>query len=304
MRGNGLVPALVVLALVGVVAIAATGTTTTGTGDTRPPAATLLDTILSLGLVAVVGGGVMLIYGLTQRKAIKREIAAKKYPRSTFLGFAVFMALLTIGYYWRLRNWRSPPPPEDELGEQAFPGNQPPPQAPGGGTSDTAYEPRFAWIPVAVVLALAVAGVAAYLVAERRRRGPARPEENLAEQLAIALDDTLDDLRAEIDPRRAVIAAYARLERVLAAQGLPRLAAETPEEYLARILGDLEIDQRAVRRLTDLFSRAKFSQHEVDAGMKEEAIQALIQVRDELRETHSAREEALEVELAARGATS
>src|SRR3990170_2650849 len=116
MRGNaarGLVPALVVLALAGVVAIAATGSTTTGTGDARPPAATLLDTILSLGMVAVLAGGVMLIYGLTQRKAIAREIATKKYRRTTFVAYAVFMTLLTLGYYWRLRNWRSPAPPED-----------------------------------------------------------------------------------------------------------------------------------------------------------------------------------------------
>ena len=35
----------------------------------------------------------------------------------------------------------------------------------------------------------------------------------------IVLDETLDDLRAEPDARRAIIAAYARLERVLAAHG-------------------------------------------------------------------------------------
>ena len=35
--------------------------------------------------------------------------------------------------------------------------------------------------------------------------------------------------------------------------------------------------------LVDLFVRAKFSQHEVDAGMKDEAIAALEHVRDELR---------------------
>ena len=46
------------------------------------------------------------------------------------------------------------------------------------------------------------------------------------------LDETLDDLRAEADPRRAIIAAYARLERVLAANGVPRTA-ETSDEYLA-----------------------------------------------------------------------
>ena len=34
--------------------------------------------------------------------------------------------------------------------------------------------------------------------------------------LADVLDETLDDLRAEADPRRAVIAAYARMERALA----------------------------------------------------------------------------------------
>ena len=37
---------------------------------------------------------------------------------------------------------------------------------------------------------------------------------------ADVLDETLDDLRAETDPRRAVIAAYARMERALAAFGL------------------------------------------------------------------------------------
>ena len=113
-----------------------------------------------------------------------------------------------------------------------------------------------------------------------RARGPS---DDLAEQLAVVLDDTLDDLRAEADPRRAIIAAYARLERVLAANGVPRHAAETPDEYLPRVLHDLELDSGAVERLTALFTRAKFSQHDVDTAMKEEAIGALEQVRDELR---------------------
>ncbi len=80
-----------------------------------------------------------------------------------------------------------------------------------------------------------------------------------------------------------MIAAYARLERVLGAHGEPRQDADTPEEHLARVLGHLDVDGRAVRRLVDLFVRAKFSQHEVDAGMKDEAIAALEHVRDELR---------------------
>ena len=50
--------------------------------------------------------------------------------------------------------------------------------------------------------------------------------------LADVLEETIDDLRAEADPRRAVIAAYARMERALAAAGLPRSPAEAPDEYL------------------------------------------------------------------------
>jgi tRNA C32,U32 (ribose-2'-O)-methylase TrmJ len=118
----------------------------------------------------------------------------------------------------------------------------------------------------------------------------------VGESLADVIDETLDDLRAESDPRRAVIAAYARLERFLAAYGLPRRRSETQEEYLSRILGRLDVETHSIRRLTDLFTRAKFSHHDVDADMKEEAVAALEQVRDELRAAEERR--AGELELA------
>ena len=97
------------------------------------------------------------------------------------------------------------------------------------------------------------------------------------------LDETLDDLRAEADPRRAVIAAYARMERALGAYGLPRNPSEAPDEYLQRIFGDLEVSRLSTSRLTALFSWAKFSGHDVAPEMKQEAIEALEAVREELR---------------------
>ena len=98
------------------------------------------------------------------------------------------------------------------------------------------------------------------------------------------LDDSLDDLRAERDPRKAVIATYARMETTLAGAGLPRAAAETPLEYLGRVLRELlHTSAEAVARLTSLFERAKFSTHEIDGGMKNDAINALVTMRDELR---------------------
>jgi len=144
--------------------------------------------------------------------------------------------------------------------------------------------PEFQWLPVVVATAagfvvLAVIGVRA---ARRERRG-------LAESYALELEfeslveDTLADLHAEQDPRKAIIAAYARVERLFASYGLARDRAEAPIEYLERVLPELRASGAALGRLTRLFEWAKFSAHDVKPGMRDDAIRALVEVRDELR---------------------
>jgi Domain of unknown function (DUF4129) len=282
MRGNAvraLAPGLLVLALVGVVAIASTGSNPAGTGATRRPADILLDIFFSFAVVALIPAAAILVWGLMQRKEIAEGYASGRFRRTGLLTFFMVAAVLGAIGYWRRPEPR--PPNTQQLEDIIIPrGNatsfgegEPPPQ----------YEAEFAWIPVIVVVILAAVGFGAYYESRRRRRRRWAAEEAVTESLVEMLEDTLDDLRAEVDPRKAVIAAYARLERTLAAHGSAREAAETPEEYLQRILPRLAVDRRSIRRLTDLFTRAKFSQHDVDGGMKEEAIDALTQVRDELR---------------------
>jgi len=116
-----------------------------------------------------------------------------------------------------------------------------------------------------------------------RPKGRQMPELEARKELERMLDETLDDLRRERDPRRAVIAAYARMERSLGSYGLARRPAEAPLEYLGRVLAELTGSAAAARRLTALFERAKFSEHSIDARMKEDAIAAVGAVRDELR---------------------
>jgi hypothetical protein len=282
--------ALVVLGLVAIVAIAATGSTPGGESGTRPPSETLLDTFFSLGIVAVLLGALVLGYGLTQRKAIQREVAKGRVRRTSLVSYLAFFGVFMLFSYWRLTRWE-PPAPEEEQ-ELAFPGETPQPTT-TTSEPEAAYEPSISWIPIAVVIGLVVAAVVAYIVAERRSRRGRGGDEDLAEQLAVVLDETLDDLRAEADPRRAIIAAYARLERVLAANGVRRRTSDTPAEYLRRVLHDLELEPVAVERLTELFTRAKFSQHDVDTTMKEDAIEALERVRDELRLAREAHEPTL-----------
>jgi hypothetical protein len=296
MRGNvgrALVPALVVLALVALVAIAATGSTPAGSGDSRRPSYVLLDTIFGLSLAAMLASAAFLVYVLAHREPT--ESPRTRNGLAWFVGLAALMALFATS---DVRSW---------LLSQRSEAVEPPvpsmiPNASGG--TEHADRPGFAWLPVTIILVLIVIGVTTMLLAKRRRRARDKGLEAAEEAIVDVLEDTLDDLRRERDPRRAVIAAYARVERALAAHGLPRGSAETQTEYVARILHELDVDRAAVRRLTDLFSRAKFSQHAVDGRMKEEAIDALEQVRNELREMAAAREEAPESELVTTAASS
>ena len=281
MRGRAttvVLPALAVLALVTVVGIAATGSTPRGSDRSRAPSDTLLDALFTLWLVAAAAGGVLLVYGLMQRKDIAKEMAARRYPRFTIVSFAVFAVLLAV-IVRLFSHWR--PLGRDPADEQPV-FNEGPPTTVGHQKQVVDYQPGISWLVVAAVALLAVAAITAYVVSQRRT-AKADADEELAEKLALALDDALDDLRAEADPRRAIIAAYARMERVLAARGVPRRSAETADEYLGRVLRELAPGSDAVARLTELFTQAKFSHHDVDATMKEDAIQALEEVRDELR---------------------
>jgi hypothetical protein len=293
MRGSAaraLVPALAVLALVGVVAVASTGSTPSGSGDGRPPADFLLDTFFSFALLLFLPALALLVYGLAQRKEIAREIASGRYKRTSVWAYLAFMGALSLAVYLRLTDFRFNL--RGDASEVVDVGSQNPSAVPEGVDQvEKVYEPEFAWIPALVVLALVAAGIGAYVVAARRRRTRVTVEGEVAELVAESLEDTLDDLRSEPDPRRAVIAAWARLEQALASSGLPRRPAETPEEYVPRILGRLEVDPASVRTLTDLFETAKFSQHEVDETMRESAIAALARIRDELREAARRRQE-------------
>ncbi|MGA9775780.1 MAG: DUF4129 domain-containing protein [Candidatus Dormiibacterota bacterium] len=141
-----------------------------------------------------------------------------------------------------------------------------------------------------VVAVLATVLIVGYIVYRRRqsshwrsRAREAMPSSELPQELAGALDIGLDDLAAGTDPREAVILAYARMERALSDRGMGRRNFETHLEYLERALRGLRASQYSLRKLTDLFERARFSQHEVGAVERLEAEGALARLRDELR---------------------
>jgi len=155
----------------------------------------------------------------------------------------------------------------------------------GGRGAEQHKQPEFQWLPALIVgsLIFGVVGAGAIAILLRRQRGADWDREaELMHALDEVLADTLDDLRAERDPRKAVIGAYARMEQLFAAHQVPREESETPQQYVERVLARLQVSSFSVRRLTQLYERARFSPHTVDAGMKDDAIAALEGLRAEL----------------------
>jgi len=283
-RRRALLGLAALVVLLTAVAIASTGSVPVGAGGTRRPAERLIDVTVSLYLVLMVVGVGLWVYVLVAGKtAVVEAMAARRGPASwqSIARLALGLGLLGLALHrlsvddgLRRRIGRVLAQPAGPAGSKAVAGHP-------AGTGD--YQPRFATGPVlVVVILLAVAGAAWYLSYRARRRRLEPLSEALLPALTDVLEETLDDLRAETDPRRAVIAAYARMERALAAYGLPRRPSEAPDEYLQRIFSDLEVSRRATSRLTALFAWAKFSSHDVVPAMKQEAIEALEAVRGEL----------------------
>ena len=269
-----------------------------GSGAQPGHAPTLLaDYVATTALIAIPIGAILIVWGMAQRRR-KAAIEGKTNWRRTLVTLAVLSLLLAVGVFitdrygglFPRRSGETTPASTIPAGKSAQPSKRAKSPKP-----EPAYRAQFRWLPMllvgSVALGLAVAMGAA---AMRRRREGAAIEEQAA--LSAALDevlaDTLDDLRAERDLRRAVISAYARMEKTFAAYGLPRDLSEAPLEYLARVLDSMSVSAYSVRRLTQLFERAKFSPHEIDMGMKDDAIEALAGLRAELEDARGKTEAA------------
>jgi hypothetical protein len=153
------------------------------------------------------------------------------------------------------------------------------PVAPGGGPGDL-------WLIVGAAAGGAViiaAAIAFLLVPRLRRPAPTIADEAQTRQRAVvthAVSLSLEDLRRERDPRRAIVAAYARMEAAFTAAGLARPLQETATEYMRRILAGERAPAVPLFELTQLFQEAKFSQHELTASHRASALEALTVIRE------------------------
>jgi hypothetical protein len=96
---------------------------------------------------------------------------------------------------------------------------------------------------------------------------------------AKALDETATRLREHPDPRRAIVEAYARMERTFAVIGLGRAPSEAPREYIGRLDRHAQGAGDAVQRLTGLYEVARFGHAPATEPMRHQALEAVAEVR-------------------------
>jgi Domain of unknown function (DUF4129) len=219
---------------------------------------------------------------LAQQRHVERS--ARSFQARVARSFVILAMILMVGFAvaWLRRSGHLPDLTTLFNASTGRAGNR------GKHNAVAPYSPTFKWPVLWATLGL-LAAVAALLFWRWRRHGELAPrpvtEQAVAAELAASIGEAIDDLEAEPDARVAVIAAYARMERVLERGGIPRQPSETPVEYLRRALDRLTANHEAVTRLTSLFERAKFSHHAIDPSMKRDAIEALTAIRDGLEAT-------------------
>ena len=276
---------LVLLGLVGVVAIAATGRAP-ARGESSPnghPPTLIVDYLSTVAVLFVPGRNRPdRLGGLHATHESREDPETDK--RVPWVRVGIALAILLAAFVYARTHYGAQSGPKTPTTPAATSSKQQG-KTHGKKQEPANYKPHFQWLLFIVLGSLAVAFVGAAtgipLPAETVGRDRFQPRP-MAVVLSEVLSETLDDLRREPDPRKAVIGAYARMERTLAARGVPRERFEAPVEYLARVLDLVQVSSHSIRRLTSLFERARFSPHEIDARMKDDAIDALAGLRTEL----------------------
>ncbi|MBI1775775.1 MAG: DUF4129 domain-containing protein [Proteobacteria bacterium] len=225
--------------------------------------------------------------------------------RRSFLIILVAAGVIAAAMLWLLQ-WVGPPGTVSVRFEPAPPLSPPDPNA--GGQNFAPLPPPEPWplldwilaiaamtwgmaIPLGGLLMLVGAVVLAIRWLRKKLAKPPAPAGAAAEpgpsQLALAVEESLDELRHLADPRAAIIKCYARFERLLADRKAGRAASATPAEFMTSAIALLPLAPEPIRHLTRLFELARFSNRPLAQPEQEAALQSLIAIKTSLDASRS-----------------
>lgn len=244
--------------------------------------------VIVLGLLAL---SVIILFSLQRRRRAEEDPVPSRAvqrlpPWAAALLSVLPLLLVVLACYFVWRYWSGP---DGQPIEQAFAAlaglldlfalpQKPPTSIPSLELAIAALLLLLALAVFAVMVLVALADLLEKWWAQRE--AGARPPAAVPEPLALIQAD----LRAEPDARIAIIRAYGRFERALAAARAPRAAWQTPAEFMQTTLARLPVPAAPVRRLTALFEVARFSTHPLGAEAREAACDSLDEIGTALEE--------------------
>ena len=271
------------------------------------PAALIVDLALLAGSVVIIG--IAIISRLRNRQA--RRPAAGQLPASpgtlgrptwrfSLIALGLLIVWLVLVLVLMQMGVGSPgDQPPSALPTVPDPSSAPTPTNPVPRQPDSPDDPGANIIgyfvpPMLILMALIVVGTA---IASRRQRrvattwpvahddpeAPAQPgaAESLARAAEVGLAE-IGDLSRE--PREAIIACYAAMERELMhVPGAVPQDCDTPSEVLARAVDHHALSADSASQLVDLFEEARFSPHVMNEDHRDVAVDALRLVLADLR---------------------
>jgi hypothetical protein len=271
------------------------------------PAALIVDVALLAGSVVIIG--IAIISRLRNRQA--RRPGAGQLPASpgtlgrptwrfSLIALGLLIVWLVLVLVLMQMGVGSPgDQPPSALPTVPDPSSAPTPTNPVPRQPDSPDDPGANIIgyfvpPMLILMALIVVGTA---IASRRQRrvattwpvahddpeAPAQPgaAESLARAAEVGLAE-IGDLSRE--PREAIIACYAAMERELThVPGAVPQDCDTPSEVLARAVDHHALSADSASQLVDLFEEARFSPHVMNEDHRDVAVDALRLVLADLR---------------------
>jgi hypothetical protein len=184
-----------------------------------------------------------------------------------------------------------PPGAADQGGEPSTINPMPPPDSPDATDTNIV---GYLVPPMLILMTLIV--VATVIVSRRQRHaaaawmaggelsdapGQTGAAESLARAAEVGLAE-IGDLSRE--PREAIIACYAAMERELThVPGAVPLDCDTPSEVLARAVDHHALRAESATQLVELFEEARFSPHVMNEGHRDIALDALRLVLADMR---------------------
>lgn len=250
--------------------------------------------ILAIALYASARNPVRATPGLRRAFPLSPESGRGRLDRRLLIA-AVGLLMVWLAFFILLNQLGGPDAAAPPAGSRAV--------SDATGSTPPAREPPAAERPggevfvllVTTTVVMAVMIVAGAVIAARRRRRPgpvaaplragdrrdAPPE---AEPLAVAAELGLAEIGDRSrDPREAIIACYAAMERALA--GSPHAApreSDTPSEVLERAVDSGVLRAGSATALVDLFAEARFSAHVMTEEHRLAAERALRTVLDDV----------------------